>query len=204
MDWTTHLPLIAILRGITPDEVEAHVDALTDAGITLIEIPTNSPNWLHSVTRAQAQARGRAIIGAGTVLNAADADALAATGAKLMVTPNTDPALIRHAVAAGLTVAAGFMTPSEAFAAIQAGAQILKLFPAANLGAGYIRALKAVLPATMPLFAVGGVTPDNLHDFLGAGCSGAGLGSDLYRPGQLSNATRSRAETFVRSLRMKP
>ncbi|MBS0590978.1 MAG: 2-dehydro-3-deoxy-6-phosphogalactonate aldolase, partial [Proteobacteria bacterium] len=112
--------------------------------------------------------------------------------------------LIRHAVAAGLTVAAGFMTPSEAFAAIQAGAQILKLFPAANLGAGYIRALKAVLPATMPLFAVGGVTPDNLHDFLGAGCSGAGLGSDLYRPGQLSTATRSRAEAFVRSLRMKP
>ncbi|WP_395643344.1 2-dehydro-3-deoxy-6-phosphogalactonate aldolase [Rudaea sp.] len=199
MDWKAHLPLIAILRGVTPDEVEAHVDALIAAGITLIEIPTNSPHWLRSVERAQGHARGRAIIGAGTVLNAADVDALATTGAKLMVTPNTDPPLIRHAVAAGLTVAAGFLTPSEAFAALGAGAQILKLFPAANMGSAYVRAIKAVLPSTTPLFAVGGVTPENLRDFLGAGCSGAGLGGDLYKPGQLSTATRSRAEAFIRS-----
>lgn len=199
MDWTTHLPLIAILRGITPDDVGAHVRELIAAGITLIEIPTNSPRWLHSVEIALKTAEGRAVIGAGTVLNAADVDALAATGAKLMVTPNTDPALIRHAVAAGLTVAAGFLTPSEAFAALGAGAQILKLFPAANMGPAYVRALKAVLPASTPLFAVGGVKPGNLPDFLDAGCAGAGLGGDLYAPGQAPAATRARAEAFVQS-----
>ncbi|MFT3790202.1 MAG: 2-dehydro-3-deoxy-6-phosphogalactonate aldolase [Rudaea sp.] len=199
MNWQDPLPLIAILRGVTPGEIEEQVDALIDAGIALIEIPTNSPDWLRSVERAQKHANGRAIVGAGTVLTAADADALAATGATLMVTPNTDPPLIRRAVAAGLTVAAGFMTPSEAFAALAAGAQILKLFPSSNLGAGYVRAIKAVLPKTVPLFAVGGVTPDNLPDFLGAGCSGAGLGGDLYKPGQLSTATYARAEAFVQS-----
>ncbi len=203
MDGSTHLPLIAILRGITPEEVDAHVRELIAAGITLIEIPTNSPRWLHSVEIALQTAAGQAMIGAGTVLNVADADALAATGAKLMVTPNTDPALIRHAVAAGLTVAAGFLTPSEAFAALGAGAQILKLFPAANMGPAYVRALKAVLPANMPLFAVGGVKPGNLADFLDAGCAGAGLGGDLYAPGQAPAATRARAEAFVQSFRKK-
>lgn len=203
MDFKGHLPLIAILRGITPDEVEAHVDELIAAGITLIEIPTNSPDWLRGVERAHVHAKGRAIIGAGTVLDTAAVDALAATGAKLMVTPNTDPLLIRHAVVAGLTVAAGFMTPSEAFAALNAGAQILKLFPASNLGAGYVRAIKAVLPSEVLLFAVGGVTPDNLADFLSAGCHGAGLGSDLYKPGQIPTTTRSRAEAFVQSFRKK-
>jgi 2-dehydro-3-deoxyphosphogalactonate aldolase len=203
MNWKDHVPLIAILRGITPDEVEAHVDELIGAGITLIEIPTNSPDWLRSVERAQRHAHGRAIIGAGTVLDSGAVAALAATGAQLMVTPNTDPSLIRDAVAAGLTVAAGFMTPSEAFAAIGAGAQILKLFPASHCGTGYVRAIKAVLPREMPLFAVGGITPDNLGDFLDAGCSGAGLGSDLYKPGQFSDVTRTRAEAFVQSFRKK-
>jgi 2-dehydro-3-deoxyphosphogalactonate aldolase len=201
MDWTRHLPLIAILRGITPEEIADHVRELIAAGITLIEIPTNSPDWRRSVAIALETAAEQALVGAGTVLNQADADALAATGATLMVTPNTQPALIRHAVAAGLTVAAGFLSASEAFAAYDVGAQILKLFPAANMGPSYVRALKAVLPADAPLFAVGGVTPDNLHDFLGAGCSGAGLGSDLYKPGQLSDMTRARAEAFVRSFR---
>jgi 2-dehydro-3-deoxyphosphogalactonate aldolase len=120
-----------------------------------------------------------------------------------MVTPNTQPRLIRHAVAAGLTVAAGFLTPSEAFAALRAGAQILKLFPAAIAGPAYVRALKAVLPASTPLFAVGGVNPVNLQDFLGAGCAGAGLGSDLYAPGQTPAATRVRAEAYVDSFRKK-
>ena len=201
MDWTQHLPLIAILRGIKPEEVAEHVRELIAAGITLIEIPCNSPRWAQSVEIALQTAEGRAVIGAGTVLNTADADTLAATGAKLMVTPNMQPELIRHAVAAGLTVAAGFLTPTEAFAALGAGAQILKLFPASNLGPGYARALKAVLPASVPLFAVGGVNPSNLPDFLGAGCVGAGLGGDLYAPGQAPAATRARAEAFVRSFR---
>ena len=201
MNWQTQLPLIAILRGVTPEEIEDHVVELIDAGITLIEIPCNSPQWLHSVEIALKVAAGRAVIGAGTVLTIADTDALAATGAQLMVTPNTEPTLIRHAVAAGLTCAIGFLTPSEAFAALAAGAQILKLFPALNLGAGYVRALKAVLPPAVPLFAVGGVTPANLADFLGAGCMGAGLGSDLYAPGQAATVTRARAELFVQAFK---
>jgi len=204
MDWKNHLPLIAILRGIHPEEVAGHVEELIGAGITLIEIPCNSPRWQQSVEIALKTATGRALIGAGTVLNTAAADALAATGAELMVTPNTDPALIRHAVATGLTVAAGFLTPTEAFAALSAGAQILKLFPASNLGPGYVRAIKAVLPSAVPLFAVGGITPNNLQDFLGAGCTGAGLGSDLYASGQAPAATRTRAEAFVQSFRKKP
>lgn len=201
MNWQAQLPLIAILRGITPEEIEDHVVELIDAGITLIEIPCNSPQWLRSVEIALKVAAGRALIGAGTVLTIADADALAATGAQLMVTPNTEPALIRHAVAAGLTCATGFLTPSEAFAALAAGAQILKLFPASSMGPGYVRALKAVLPPAVPLFAVGGVTPTNLADFLGAGCAGAGLGSDLYAPGQVPAVTRTCAELFIQAFK---
>lgn len=203
MDWKTQLPLIAILRGITPQEIDGHVTELIEAGITLIEIPCNSPQWQRSVEIALKVAAGRAVIGAGTVLNVADADALVATGAQLMVTPNTEPALIRHAVDAGLICAAGFLTPSEAFAALRAGVQILKLFPASNMGPGYVRALKAVLPVAAPLFVVGGITPVNLVEFLDAGCAGAGLGGDLYAPGQGPAATRARAEAFVQSFRKK-
>lgn len=195
--WSAQRPLIAILRGIAPDETQAHVEVLIEAGIGLIEIPTNSPDWLSSVRTALAVAGARAMIGAGTVLNEADVDALADTGAGLMVTPNTNPAVIRRAVARGLFCAVGFSTPSEAFAALDAGAQALKLFPASSYGPGYVRALKAVLPPSVPVFAVGGVSADNLPDFLRAGCAGAGLGSDLYTPGQTPAATRARAERYV-------
>lgn len=195
--WSAQRPLIAILRGIVPAETPAHVDALIAAGIGLIEIPTNSPDWLSSVRAAIETAGARAMIGAGTVLSEADADALADTGAGLMVTPNTHPAVIRRAVANGLFCAIGFSTPSEAFAALDAGAQALKLFPASSYGPDYVRALKAVLPPSVPVLAVGGIRPDNLSAYLQAGCAGAGLGSDLYRPGQTPAITRARAERFV-------
>lgn len=198
---TSPLPLIAILRGVTPDEIASHVRALLDAGITQIEIPTNSPDWSLSVERALETAGSAAQIGAGTVLTHADVDRLVATGATLMVTPNTDPALIRHARERGLDIAAGFATASEAFAAIQAGAQRLKLFPAAQFGPDYVRALKAVLPASVPVYAVGGVTTENLAAFLQAGCAGAGLGGDLYRPGQDAATTARHAAAFVAALR---
>jgi len=195
------LPLIAILRGITPDEVRAHVRVLIDAGITQIEIPTNSPDWVASVTRALEEAGDEAEVGAGTVLTLADVDALAATGASLMVTPNTDPVVIAHACRAGLDIAAGFATASEAFAALAAGAQRLKLFPAAHFGPRYVRALKAVLPVEVPLYAVGGIGPENLGMFLGAGCAGAGLGGELYRAGQDPATTARHAAAFVHALR---
>ncbi len=194
--WPTALPLVAILRGITPPEVLAHVQAIAEAGFDAIEVPLNSPDWAQSL-RLLVQAQGaRLLVGAGTVLREADVDAVAATGARLVVTPNTRPAVIRHAVAQGLYVAAGFATASEAFDALDAGAQALKLFPATTYGPGHVKALRAVLPP-VPLLAVGGVTPANLGDYVRAGCSGAGLGSDIYRPGQDTARSAAKAQAFV-------
>ena len=196
MNWPTRLPLIAILRGIRPEEACAHTKALVDAGFDAIEIPLNSPDWQASIRSVAAAFGTRALIGGGTVLSEADADALADVGGKLAVTPNTRPALIAHAVKRGLWVAAGFATASEAFAALDAGAQTLKLFPATTYGPGHVKALRAVLPL-VPLFAVGGITPANLADYLRAGCTGAGLGSDLYKPGQEVARTAAMARSFV-------
>jgi 2-dehydro-3-deoxyphosphogalactonate aldolase len=196
MTWPTKLPLIAILRGIRPDEALAHAQVLVDAGFDAIEIPLNSPDWATSVRRVAEAFGERALIGGGTVLRPEDADALAAAGGKLAVTPNTRPSLIAHAVQRGLLVAAGFATASEAFDALDAGAQALKLFPATTYGPGHVKALRAVLPP-VPLFAVGGVTPQNLGEYLRAGCMGAGLGSDLYRPGQDPARTAAQARAFV-------
>ncbi len=195
MNWPTALPLVAILRGITPDDAQAHGQALFDAGFDCIEVPLNSPDWPRSVTGLVQRFGGQALIGGGTVLRADDVDRLADLGAKLVVTPNTRPALIRHAVGRGLMVAAGFASASEAFDALDAGAQALKLFPATTYGPGHVKALRAVLPA-VPLLAVGGITPANLGDYLRAGCDGAGLGGDLYRPGQGVDRTREAALAF--------
>ena len=189
------LPLIAILRGITPDETHAHVGALVDEGYDAIEIPANSPAWQRSVRIAADAFGDRALIGAGTVLTTGDVDALVAAGGRLMVTPNTRPPVIRHAVDRGLQVAAGVATASEAFDALDAGAQMLKLFPASVYGPAMVRALRSVLPP-VPLFAVGGVTPDTLSGYLSAGCQGAGIGGELYTPGQAVERTREHARRF--------
>lgn len=198
--WTPELPLIAILRGIGPDEVLDHVQALHEAGFDAIEIPTNSPDWQASVQRVS-QAFGASLMtGAGTVLTSEHLAQLSAAGGRLMVTPNTNPTLITEAVSTyGFQVCAGFATASEAFAALQAGAQALKLFPSSVFGPDYVKALKAVLPAHVPLYAVGGINPGNLASYLDAGCAGAGLGSDLYRPGQQVAVTRERAQRFVQA-----
>ncbi len=200
MNWPPRLPLVAILRGIRPDEALAHAQALIDAGFDAIEVPLNSPDWPRSVAALVDRFGDRALIGGGTVLRPADADRLAELGARLVVTPNTRPSLISHAAGLGLQVAAGFATASEAFDALDAGATALKLFPATTYGPGHVKALKAVLPP-VPLLAVGGVTPANLGDFLRAGCTGAGLGSDLYRPGQDTARTAAMAQAFVAAYR---
>jgi 2-dehydro-3-deoxyphosphogalactonate aldolase len=197
--WPTRLPLVAILRGIHPHEAIDHAQALVDAGFDAIEIPLNSPDWARSVALVAARFGAQALVGGGTVLTPDQAEALIASGGRLMVTPNTRPALIRHAVQRGLYVAAGFATASEAFDAIDAGAQALKLFPATTYGPGHVKALRAVLPRELPLLAVGGITPANLGDYLGAGCTGAGLGSDLYKPGQDAARTRAMAQAFVQA-----
>ena len=189
------LPLIAILRGIRPQDAPAHVQALLDDGYDAIEIPLNSPDWMDSIGAMAREYGSRAWIGGGTVLRIEDVDALAAMGARFIVTPNTNPTLIRHAVDRGLQVVAGFATPSEAFAALDAGAQMLKLFPASTYGSRHVRALRAVLPP-VPLFVVGGITPLNLAEFLSAGCMGAGVGGELYKPGQPVERTREHAHAF--------
>lgn len=202
--WPTRLPLVAILRGIEARQAAAHAQALLDAGFDCIEVPTNSPDWAESVRTiadVAGVAGGGALVGAGTVLDAAHLQALAQAGGRMAVSPHTDAALVADAAARGLFVLPGAMTASEVFAARQAGAHAVKLFPAGTLGPAYVRALRAVLPPALPLLAVGGVTPANLGDFLAAGCAGAGLGSDLYRPGQPARETGARARDFVLAYR---
>lgn len=190
-------PLVAILRGIQPHEASSHVAALIEEGFRYIEIPLNSPDWQQSIPQMVSCYGEQACIGAGTVLNIEQVDFLVQAGAKLVVTPNTNPTVIRRAVEAGMLVCAGCATASEAFAALEAGAQWLKIFPSSTFGPAYISALKAVLPPTVPVLAVGGVTPENLHEYLQAGCAGAGLGSDLYRSGQSVETTRIQARRFM-------
>ncbi|TYT26871.1 2-dehydro-3-deoxy-6-phosphogalactonate aldolase [Luteimonas viscosa] len=189
------LPLIAILRGVMPVEVAEHCEVLVEEGFDAIEIPTNSPDWTRSVAIAASGFGDRARIGAGTVLEAAHVDALLAAGGTLVVTPNVRPAVIRRAVGLGLQVVAGFATTSEAFDALEAGAPMLKLFPAAVYGPAMVRALRSVLPP-VPLFAVGGITPETLPVYLAAGCQGVGIGGELYRPGQSAEHTRTQARRF--------
>jgi len=195
------LPLVAILRGITPDETLAHVGALVETGFDAIEVPLNSPRWEDSIARSQQAFGAHAWIGGGTVLREQQVDALVEIGARFIVTPNTRPALIRHAVDRGLQVMAGFATASEAFDAIDAGAQMLKLFPAATYGPGHVRALRSVLPRELPLYVVGGVTPDTLASYLAAGAVGAGIGGDLYQPAQPLQRTREQAQAFLQAYR---
>ncbi len=201
MQWQTELPLIAILRGVTPDEAVAHVGAVIDAGFDAVEIPLNSPQWELSIPLILEAYRDRALIGAGTVLKIEQVDRLAEMGSRLIVTPNIQPALIRHAVSLGMIVCPGCATASEAFNALEAGAQALKIFPSSAFGPGYIKALKAVLPDDVPVLAVGGVTPENLAQWLEAGCAGAGLGSDLYRAGQPVERTAQQAAAFIQAYR---
>ncbi|HGH5397510.1 TPA: 2-dehydro-3-deoxy-6-phosphogalactonate aldolase [Raoultella planticola] len=197
MNWQTNVPLIAILRGITPEEVCEHVSALMEEGFTAVEIPLNSPNWRHSITDMVKTFGDQILVGAGTVLLATEVDELAAMGSRLLVTPNTDCAVIQRAAEHGMTICAGCATATEAFTALEAGAQTLKIFPSSAFGPAYIKALKSVLPPQVPVFAVGGITPDNLADYLNAGCVGAGLGSELYRAGQSVERTREQAKKFI-------
>ncbi|AVR02717.1 2-dehydro-3-deoxy-6-phosphogalactonate aldolase [Pluralibacter gergoviae] len=195
------IKLVAILRGIRPAEAADHVGALIEEGFRYVEIPLNSPDWQHSIPQMVKRYGERAVIGAGTVLTAAQVETLAEAGAALIVTPNTQPATIRRAVAKGILVCAGCATATEAFNALEAGAQWLKIFPSSAFGPGYIAALKAVLPPEVPVLAVGGITPENLADYLAAGCAGAGLGSDLYRAGQSAAQTRQQARRYLAAWR---
>lgn len=190
-------PIVAILRGVKPDEVVAITRGLIEAGVRMIEVPLNSPEPIDSIARIQAEFGGDAVLGAGTVLSREKVDAVAATGARLIVTPNTDTAVISHAASLGLDVMPGFVTPSEAFQAIGAGAKRLKLFPGAQFGPGYVKAVKDVLPREVGVWAVGGAGASNFAEWLAAGCAGIGVGGSLYKPGDGAETVAGRGRALV-------
>lgn len=176
--------LVAILRGITPPEAEAVGDVLVAAGITMIEVPLNSPDALDSISLLARRFGAQARIGAGTVLTTADVDRVVESGGTFVVSPNTDAAVIRATRERGMESYPGVLSPTEAFTALAAGATALKIFPAEVVGLAGIRAMRAVLPGDCRILAVGGVTADNIPDFIAAGCVGVGIGSSLYKPGR--------------------
>lgn len=194
-------PLIAILRGLRPEDAIPVGEALLDAGLRILEVPLNSPDPFASIARLAQRFGQQALVGAGTVRRVAEVDQLRAAGGRLLVMPHTDPALIRAGVARGLFTIPGVATPSEAFSALDAGAHALKLFPAEMLGPAVVRALRAVLPAQVPLLPVGGITPDNLAAFRASGAAGAGIGSALFRPGDPPELVAERARAFVAAWR---
>lgn len=195
------LPIIAILRGITPSEAVPVAKALIDAGIDQIEVPLNSPQPLDSI-KAMLDAYGHsATIGAGTVLTVADVQAVAEVGAAMIVSPNADPDVIRQTHKLGLLSYPGVYTATECFAAIAAGASGLKLFPADQAGIGTLKALRAVLPPEMPVFAVGGVGPADFATWLQAGANGFGIGGALYRPGDAPDVVAKRAAEIVAAMK---
>lgn len=190
-------PLIAILRGIRPEEILDVAAALVASGVGGIEVPLNSPEPLDSIRRLAERYGDQCLCGAGTVLNPAQVDAVANAGGKLIVTPNINPAVISRGVALGLQVVPGFATATEAFAALDAGATALKLFPASTYGVQHLKALRAVLPATVKVFAVGGVGARNLAEWTEAGIDGIGFASDIYAPGRSAADVGSRAAAIV-------
>ena len=192
-----HRHIIAILRGITPDESVDVCKALVAAGITMIEVPLNSPDAPTSIARAAVVLEKQAAIGAGTVLTTADVKAVANAGGTFIVSPDTNRAVIEETVRLGLLSYPGVFTPSDAFSAIAAGATGLKFFPAEVLGPKGIKAMKAVLPPAMPVYAVGGANPDNFGEYFAAGCTGFGLGTYIYKPGMTAAQVAERAATAV-------
>jgi 2-dehydro-3-deoxyphosphogalactonate aldolase len=191
----TRLPLIGILRGVTPLEAVAMAEALCTAGFLCVEVPLNSPDALESIRKIRERFDGRLLIGAGTVLTEAEVAAAHAVGAQLAVSPNTDPAVIGAARRLDLVSIPGFATPTEALT----GANALKLFPAESASAAGLRALRAVVPSSQPIFPVGGITPKNMAAFIAAGASGFGIGSSIYTAGVTSDVVAQRAAMFVKA-----
>lgn len=194
-------PVVAIVRGVRPDEVAAHAEALHAAGVRGVEVPLNSPEPFESIRRLAAAVQGRMAFGAGTVLRPQDVNAVQEAGGTIIVSPNTQVSVIRRALELDLDPAPGFATATEAFTAYEAGARHLKLFPAATYGLVHLRQLKAVLPPDAIVWAVGGVGPDSMSDWWAAGARAFGLGGELYKAGQSVEETAAKAEKVVAAAR---
>ena len=194
------LPLVAILRGVRPEEVVDIAAALVAAGLRIIEVPLNSPDPLDSIARLAERFGTGCLIGAGTVLTPADVDGVVDAGGRLVVTPNVEPAVIERALARGIAPMPGFATVTEAFTAIRHGATRLKLFPASSYGPGHLKAISAVMPPAVRIFAVGGVGPAEMPAWQAAGAAGFGVGGELYRPGLSAAAVAERAQALVAAL----
>jgi 2-dehydro-3-deoxyphosphogalactonate aldolase len=190
-------PLVAILRGLTPDTSVAIGAALVDAGFEIIEVPLNSPDPLVSIAKLAEAFGNQALIGAGTVLTSADVNAVHAAGGRIIVSPNVEPAVIERASALGMVTMPGVFTPTEALLAVRLGASALKFFPASVLGANGIAAIRAVLPADVIVGAVGGVSEVEFASYRKAGVTVFGLGSSLFKPGMASDAVSVRARAAV-------
>ena len=195
--WFSQMPVIAILRGVRPEEVVAIGEAVYRAGIGIIEVPLNSPDPFTSITKLAEAMGDRCVIGAGTVLTEADVVAVAAAGGEIAVSPNTNPEVIKLSLQAGLVPMSGWATATEAFAAYHCGARYLKCFPAATYGPEHIRGLRAVLPQDCQLLAVGGVGAEVADQWLQAGVNGFGIGSELYKPGDSSEQVGQSARAVV-------
>lgn len=200
-DAMAELPLIAILRGITPDEAEPIGAALVEAGFRLIEVPLNSPEPFRSIEVLAKHFSGAALIGAGTVMSPEAARKTVEAGGKLIVMPHSDAAVIRAAKTAGAWCLPGVATPTEGFAALAVGADGLKLFPGEALPPAVVKAWKAVFPPDVPLLPVGGITPERMADYVAAGAAGFGIGSALYKPGVAAGEIVLRAASFTQAWR---
>ncbi len=198
--WLARCPLVAILRGIRPDEAEAVCAALEAAGIVVVEVPLNSPDPLDSIARLAARFGARMLVGAGTVTTPAQVAEVAAAGGRLIVSPHADVAVVRATRAAGLLACPGFLTPTEAFAVLDAGADAMKLFPAEAASPAVLRALRAVLPPQVPVLPVGGMDAGTIPAWHAAGAAGFGIGSALYRPGDDAATVAAKAAALVAAL----
>jgi 2-dehydro-3-deoxyphosphogalactonate aldolase len=195
------MPLVAILRGIDPQEALPIGRAIVAAGLRILEVPLNSPDPFTSIARLAGALGEHALVGGGTVLNEADVDQVAEAGGTIIVSPNTNPAVIRRSKAKGMVSLPGFLTPSEAFVALAAGADALKLFPAEMAPPAVARALRAVLPRGTRLLAVGGISAETIPAYLAAGIDGFGVGSDLYKPGRDADDVGLRAAALVAAVK---
>ena len=203
-DYLEPLPLVAVLRGITPSEVDGVADALTFAGFRILEVTLNSPSPFDSIRMLATRVGASALVGAGTVIDPADVARVKDAGGRLVVMPHADAAVIREAKKQGLVCVPGVATPTEAFAALAAGADGLKMFPAEALPPGALKAWRAVLPRGTLVFAVGGMKPDNLGPYWEAGADGFGTGSNLYKPGASLESVREAASVYARGIAALP